>query len=155
MHNSHLHLQSRRLDTVPRLQLRRSAEMVPDRHRPHRHDLHLHQSPPVPQHSRIHHLQEPDHHPDRLRRGAMVRWQCDWHGVAEFWAHGAEQRDCGVGRYPTCARVVRWGQHKRRGSGEDFDIEFGIHMDAGELLLLRDFPLGHAEADQAHALQGL
>ena len=129
--------------------------MVPDLHSPDRHDLYLHKSSPIPQHTCLHHLQEPHNHIDRIRRGAVVwRQQGDRIGIAELWIDGTEQRYCSVGRYPACSHFLRRRQYERGGGGEDLDTERWVLLDVAELHLLCFVSAGDAEENKAYQLQG-
>ena len=72
VHSSDIDMQRRRIHHIQRLQHQRSPEMVSDLNLTDRHDLHFDQGPPIPEHSCVHHLQEPYNHTDRIRRGVMV-----------------------------------------------------------------------------------
>jgi hypothetical protein len=61
----------------------------------------------VPLDPRLHHFQEPDHHPNRIWRGSLVRWCSYTHGPLLFRIDGAEFRYRGLGGHS--ARFVEHG----------------------------------------------
>ena len=151
----HSDTESHGLRQIPRLQHRRGPQMVSHLPAPHWHDLHRQQSAPVPQHSRLHHLQELDNYPDRIRRGALVRRICHQHDPAELRSHGLQLHHCGLGGHLPRALCPRWRQRYWRGRRQGCDAQLRLHLDVDQLLLLCCVCPGHAQAHQAHQLQGL
>jgi len=121
------------------------------------HDLHLYQSSAIPLHTSLHHLQESDHHPHRLRRGSLVRRQRNKHAASEFWLDGVELGDRGMGGHPARFAVARWerGCGERGGGGEDQYAERRVRVDDDELFLLGNVSAVYAETDQVDQLQRL
>lgn len=62
--------------------------MVSDLIDPGRHGLHRKQEFAVPEHPSLYHLQESDHYPYCLWRGAVVREQGHTYDAAQFCIHG-------------------------------------------------------------------
>lgn len=80
--------------------------MVPHLAAAHHHDLHIVQGPAIPQHPRLHHLQEFDNHLNRLRRGAVVWRLRHPHGAILVRSHGRVERCCRVGGYQRGRQLV-------------------------------------------------
>jgi hypothetical protein len=102
---------------------------VPHCPSPHWHDLHEHLGAQVPLDSRLHHLQEPDYHSHRIRRGAVVRWLRHPHGPFLIRSDDSQLRHRSLGRYSACSQQY----HGTRYRGDDrcrLDLARWILVDA-------------------------
>ena len=128
--------------------------MVSYFHSSNRDDLHINEGAAILEYTCVHDLQKFDDHFDRIWRGFVVWRQCDGNDATELRLDGSEQCHCCLGRYSTRTGVVLRRQHKWRSSGEDRNVERGLHLDVVELLLLGSISTRDEEKDQAYPLQG-
>jgi hypothetical protein len=108
---------------------------------------------PPPYRHCLHHLQELDNHPHRIRRGALVWRLRHTHGSLFIWLDGFQLHHCGLGRHSACTEWHRPG-FRGRYRGHD-DSARWIPLDDVQLPVHRHLCFGHAKAHQVDQLQGL
>lgn len=145
--------QARQHNHLPRLQHRRSEEMVSHLAAPNWHDLYLHLGHQIPLHPRLHNLQKPDYNPNRLRRSVVVRRHGNDHGALLLRPHGSLLHRRSLGRHPPRPRIVRRRNSRRTRS--HLHAERRLLLDADQLSLHRSLHPLHAQAHQANQLQRL